>query len=833
MPAKAKPKSERAAEPKAAAKKEAGAKSAVSTRYDARAAEARWKKFWQERGIYKFDPSRGPIFSINTPPPYPTGEAHPGYALNWGYIDFIARYKRMRGYAVHFPQGWDVHGLPTESKVEKWKGKKSSEVPRIEWVKWCEEWTEKYIKLMKQDFTDLGFSIDWSLEYKTSMPEYIALVQRTFLRHLAKGLAYRGKHPVNWCTNCQTAIADAEIEYGKKRGKLVHLRFAIAGGKPDETITIATTRPELLAACVAMAVNPDDGRYQSLIGRRAIVPIFGQEVEILGSEAVDPQFGTGIMMICSFGDKQDVSDILKHKLPIIDAIDSKGIMTSVARKYQGLAVAEARECIIKDLAEAGIVEKQEPIDQNVGLCWRCKQPIEILNKEQWFLRAVQFKERIIHEANRCAWWPDYMKLRMINWAQSMSWDWVISRQKVYGTPFPIWYCDRCGEIIAASEEELPVDPVQKEKRCPKCKLKARPEHDTMDTWMDSSVTTYWHAGWPKSGWERFVPASLQPNGAEIIRTWNYYLMLRSLMLEGRPAFENLMINGWVTDETGEKMSKSLGNYTPLSEMLKRSYADAVRYWASRSVVGSDVPFTWKEVHHAEKFYTKLYNMVQFLQMGLEKIGMDEIKSLDELVEGRPDSIEVLDRWVLSKLQRLVESCTKALESYSFPTIDIEMFIWHEVADYYIEMVKWRIYEGKKAGQALWTLARVLETAIKLLAPFAPFITEEIYQNFFRRFSKEAESIHLCKWPEPDAAFVNEDAEKLAEIVKDIVAAVRQYKMTNKLPLNAPLRCATIEEPEIAPVMDDLKGALKIAEIKIGAADELRSERFKIGISVER
>jgi valyl-tRNA synthetase len=804
----------------------------VVPRYDPRAAEAKWKEFWLKKKIFKFDPNRGPIFSIDTPPPYPTGEAHPGYILNWGYIDFIARYKRMRGFAVHFPQGWDVHGLPTESKVEKTKGKKSSEVPRDQWVKWCEEWTEKYIELLKADFQNLGFSIDWSLEYKTSLPDYVAMVQRSFVRHFNKHLAYRGRHPVNWCTNCRTAIADAEVEYQEKKGKFYHIKFAIAGAKAGEEVIIATTRPELLPACVAMAVNPDDDRYQHLVEKRAVVPLFGQEVRILGSEAVKPEFGTGIMMICSFGDKQDVTDIMKHGLPIIDAIDGSGKMTSAARKFQGLTVKEAKECIAKDLNEQGLLVKEENIDQNVGTCWRCKHPIEILNKEQWFLRAVEFKEKVIAETHKCTWWPEHMKLRLINWATSMSWDWVISRQKVYGTPFPIWYCDRCGEIIAADESELPLDPVQKEKRCPKCKIIMRPEHDTMDTWMDSSMSTYWHAQWPKPGWERFVPASLQPNGAEIIRTWDYYLLLRSLMLENKPAFENLMINGWVTDETGEKMSKSLGNYTALPEMLKRTYADAVRYWASRSIVGSDVPFTWKEIQHAEKFYTKLYNILQFLNMGLDKTGMAEIKSLDELVENRPDSIEVLDRWILSKLQRLIEESTKALDNYAFPTTDIEMFIWHEVADYYIEMVKWRIYEGKKAGQALWVLAKVLEASIKLLAPFAPFITEEIYQSFFKRFEK-TESIHISKWPEPDTKLLNEDAEKLAEMAKDIVAAIRQYKMANKLPLNAPLAQVTIEEPEIAPIADDLKGTLKIAEIKVGQADEIRTEKLKIGISIQK
>jgi valyl-tRNA synthetase len=323
---------------------------------------------------------------------------------------------------------------------------------------------------------------------------------------------------------------------------------------------------------------------------------------------------------------------------------------------------------------------------------------------------------------------------------------------------------------------------------------------------------------------------MQPNGMDIIRTWDYYLLLRSLMLEGKPSYENVFINGLVLGEDGRKMSKSLGNFVNASEIFTKSSADAVRYWASRSVAGSDVPFAWKELQHAEKFYTKIYNLMQFLNMGLEKIGMSEIESLDELLGGKP--LEVLDRWIVSKCQRLIETCTKSLEQYSFPTLDIETFLWHEVADYYVEMIKWRIYEGKKAGQALWTLAYALETAIKLLAPFAPFVTEEIYQKFFGKFSKN-ESIHTSKWPVPDVSRINDGAEKAAEMTKDIVAAIRQYKMTNKLPLNAPLKAVTIEEPEVAPIVDDLKGTLKIAEIKVGQADELRTENMKIGISIER
>jgi len=799
-------------------------------KFDPKAIEAKWKEFWQKEKIFSFNrkPNQ-PVFTIDTPPPYPTGELHPGHLFNWSYIDFVARYKRMQGFAVHFPQGWDVHGLPTESKVEKWKGKKSGEVTRDIWVKWCEEWTEKYIKGMKEGFTDMGISMDWALEYQTSMPEYMRMVQLSFLKTLEKGFAYRGRHPVNWCPSCRTAISDAEVEYQEREGKMFHIKFNIGGGG---SVVIATTRPELLPACVAMSAHPDDERYKNVVGRRAIVPLFSQEVEILASDKVDPSFGTGLMMTCTFGDKEDVDLVIKHELPIIDVVDEKGQMTAVARKYQGLTTAEAKKVIVADLEKEGRLLKEEKLQQSVGGCWRCKHPIEILNKEQWFMRAMQFREKVIEETKKVRWIPEWMSKRQVQWAEGLKWDWVISRQKVYGTPIPVWYCDKCNDIIPAEEKELPVDPSLKEKKCPKCKSRLRGETDTMDTWMDSSVSNYWHAGWPNEGWEAKIPASLQPNGAEIIRTWDYYLMLRSLMLTEKPSYKEVLINGWVTDETGQKMSKSLGNYTPVSEIMKRSSADAIRYWVSRSTAGTDYPFNWKDLEHASRFYNKLYNMFSFFNMAMDKAGKSATKHPEELVEYDSDTIELADRAVLSKLNRLIESATKDLESYRWPMLDIETFVWFDLADYYLEMIKFRIYQSHKAGQALWTLYTCLLKVTQLMAPFAPFIAEELYQHYFRRFVGEP-SVHLTKWPQADKDLMSEAAEELYEKAKDVIAAVRQYKTTNKLPLNAPLKEVVIEESELESLADALRGTLKIETLVFGPAEGFRTEKFNIGIVVNK
>lgn len=804
--------------------------------YDAKKAEKKWQSFWEKNEIYSFDQKNENIFSINTPPPYPSGEFHIGNILNWTYFDIVARFKRMKGFNVHFPQGWDVHGLPTESRVEQWKGKKSSEVERSEWIAWCNEWTSKYIKEMKKMMKILGYSFDWSLEYKTSDKEYIKMVQLSFLEHLEKGLAYRGKHPVNWCTNCRTAIADAEVEYRKRSAKLYHIKFSLVG---EGEIVIATTRPEFLSACVAVAVHPEDERYKEIVGRYAIVPLFRQEVEIFADESVDPEFGSGIVMVCTFGDKRDVEFIFRHNLPIIEAIDEKGIMTKSAGKYHGLEIDYARKMIIKDLGEENLVLKEESIKQNVGVCWRCKTPIEILNKEQWFLRATQFNNRVIEETKKVKWFPEHMALRQIQWAQSMKWDWVISRQKVFGTPIPIWYC-KCGEIIPAEKNELPVDPVIEIKNCPRCNSLAKGETDRFDTWMDSSLSNYWHAGWLKTShpshkklknhWEKMIPCDLQPNGTDIIRTWDYYLMLRSIMLTGKPAYKNVLINGMVLGEDGRKMSKSLGNFVTASEILKETYSDALRYWATKGATGSDLPFSRREIKHGERFFTKVYNIFQFVKMhGHYDEYYDDVKNLVK-------KLGIVDKWIITKLQRLIGLVTEDLENYKFneAMLKIENFIWHEFADFYIEMVKHRLYNDKKNDKkesSQLTLYYVLLNSLKLLAPFAPFITEDIYQNFFKK-NEKSKSIHVSKWPILNKDLIFNEEEKLGEMAKDVISSIRQYKTSKRLSMNATLEEVVIENKEISPIIDDIKETMKIKNVKIGKAHDIVTKTFKIGLRIK-
>jgi len=373
--------------------------------------EAEWQRKWEEQKIYKFDADeRKPQYIIDTPPPYPTGSIHMGHVLNWVYMDVIARFKRMRGFNVLFPQGWDCHGLPTEVKVEETYNIKKSSIPREEFRELCIKLTTKNIKQMKEQMKSLGFSQDWSTEFVTMTPEYMKKTQLSFLKMYEDGLIYRGVHPVNWCPRCETAIAFAEVEYIENETDLNYLKFPLEGSGHLE---IATTRPELLAACVAVAVHPEDERYKNLKGEIVRVPLFNQKVKIIEDEEVDPEFGTGAVMICTFGDKTDVTWVNRHNLDIIEAIDEKGRMTEAAGKYKGLTIKECKERIIEDLEKERYLIKKERIKQNLGVCWRCKTPIEILVKKQWFVAVKELIDDVREAAEEMRWIPEHMKMRLL------------------------------------------------------------------------------------------------------------------------------------------------------------------------------------------------------------------------------------------------------------------------------------------------------------------------------------------------------------------------------------------------------------------------------------
>ncbi len=789
---------------------------------DIHAIEAKWQKRWEETGVYRFqkDTQLKP-FTIDTPPPYPSGDFHMGNVLNWTYFDMLARFKRMRGFNVHFPQGWDCHGLGIEVQAERENKIRKREIPPDEFRRLCEKLVNKYIAIMKAAIINLGISVDWSLEYRTMDPDYWRRTQLSFIILYRKGLMYRGTHPVNWCTRCETAIADAEVNYDKHEGTLHFIQFQLEN--QQKSLLIATTRPELIPACVAVAVNPSDERFNEYIGRRLIVPLANRPVSIIADENVDPQFGTGVVMICTYGDKADVKTVLQHKLPVRMILTGDGRINEHGGKYSGLTVSQAKKAVVEDLKAAGLLEKTDRIMQEVGSCDRCDSPVEILEVKQWFMKTRALTKDVVKNTKEVVWFPDYMKSRLIDWACSLDWDWVISRQKIFGTPIPVWYCNKCGETIPAAEEWVPIDPKLENPRiksCPKCgSPDFTPERDVFDTWMDSSITCAVHAGWPDRGdWRLLFPADVHPSGIDIIRTWAYYLMVRHLALFGEKPYKSCLINGMVLGADGRKMSKSLKNYVAAPEILNKFGADAARQWAAGGgTTGSDIPFRQPDVEYGWRFMIKLWNASGFVSNLLNDYVPEQHESMD---------LQLLDRWILSKTEKLIAKTTESYERCRFNEAveETRNFTWHVFCDSYIEGVKDRLYKPEVYGAAKrraaqHTLHTVLLKVLQLLAPVMPHITEEIYQTMFAG-EGEYESLHLTRWQFADESFIDDSSEKRGELVVALISEVRREKSERHLALNAPIKRLKVftEDNELSSMLlegqQDIVGTCKVETLDV-------------------
>ena len=779
--------------------------------------EKKWQQKWEEMGIYRFDwnDTAHPVFTIDTPPPYPSGEFHMGNILNWTYFDIVARYKRMRGFNVLFPQGWDCHGLSIEIQVEKEQKIRKRDVPPDQFRRWCEQLIERYITLMKGSILKLGCSIDWTTEYRTMDTDYWRRTQLSFILLHKKGFMYQGTHPVNWCPRCETAIADAEVDYEKRQGALNYIRFPLED--TSEHLVIATSRPEFIPACVAVEVNPEDERFNKYIGKSIVVPVVNHPVKIIADEAVDPSFGTGVVMICTYGDKEDVKTVMKHGLPVIRLLTDNGRINENGGKYAGLTIKQARKAIVEDLEDAGLLEKVETLSQEVGVCDRCKTHVEILEHKQWFMKTRVLTDQVEKTANQVMWYPDYMKARLIDWAESLDWDWVISRQRVFATPIPVWYCKNCGELILADANWVPIDPKLENPRidkCPKCgSHEFIPERDVFDTWMDSSITCAVHAGWPdRKDWKRLFPADVHPSGIDIIRTWAYYLMVRHLALFGETPYKSCLINGMVLGSDGRKMSKSLKNYVAAPEVLGKYGSDATRQWAAGSgATGSDIPFRWPDVEYGKRFLVKLWNVSSFANRLLSDY--NPVKAKDVM-------LEPLDKWLLSKAEAVTRKVTEFFEKCQFNIAveEIRNFTWHVFCDAYVEAVKDRLYRPELHGQAKrlaaqYTLHKVLHRILQLLAPVIPHLTEEIYQAMFCE-TTGCKSLQISTWPEFNAAVADEEAEKQGDLVVAVIGEVRREKAEKKLPLNTQVKNLTIYagNEENASILqaseEDIAGTIK-------------------------
>ena len=762
----------------------------IPKNYDPNEVEERWLKIWKDEDNYFDYASDKPQFIIDTPPPYPTGNFHIGNGFNWCYIDFIARYKRMRGYNVMFPQGWDCHGLPTEVKVEETYGITKNDVSRGEFREMCRQLTIGNIEKMRATMRRCGFSIDWSNEYITMLPKYYGKTQLSFLRMFEKGDIYQSEHPVNFCTRCETAIAFAEVSYEDRTTKLNYFDF--------DGVEIATTRPELLAACVAVAVHPDDKRYSELKGQTLTVPLFEHDVPVIEDEGVDPSFGSGAVMICTFGDKQDVFWWKQHNLDLRKAIDRQGRMTDIAAPYSGLTSGECRDLILKDMKESGILHRQEELEQRVGTCWRCKTPIEILSERQWFVKV--HRDEILKTANKIHWTPKHMKTRLENWTSQMEWDWCISRQRIFATPIPVWFCAECGEVMLPGEELLPVDPTvdRPGHACPKCgSTEFTGEKDVLDTWMDSSISVLNVTGWDGTKTPDLFPAQIRPQGHDIIRTWAFYTILRASALTGEHPWDDILVNGMVLGDDGFKMSKSRGNIIAPEDILIDYGADAFRQWSAGSAAtGSDILFTWKDIVAASRFQTKMWNICRFVLMQLEKEGTHE-----------SEVTALADRWLLTRLSETVSEVTEAMDLYQFDRAvrEIREFAREVLADNYIELVKGRLYDDGDARASATTALRIaLDAIFRMLAPITPFFAEECYYHL------TGESVHAQEWV--DFHYEDKAGKEMGDLLISVVAEVRRYKHDSGMALNAPMGEVVVYSQSDIDDANDASSALN-ADVK--------------------
>jgi valyl-tRNA synthetase len=778
--------------------------------YDAKTVEKKWRKFWEKEKIYKFkEESKKKFYSIDTPPPTLSGDMHIGHAFSYAQQDFIARFQRMFTGSVFYPFGTDDNGLPTERLVERLKKVKSKEMSRAKFIQLCLATLREITPDFIQQWKDLGISCDYDIYYSTIDNNSRKLSQRSFLDLVKKKIAYRREFPTIWCPECQTSIAQAELEDKEKPGLFSTLKFKVKG----EDLLIATTRPELLGACVGVFVHPKDNRYKKFIGKKAVVPLFNYEVLILSDSSADMEKGTGAMMVCSYGDKYDVDAINRHKLEPRIIFDKQGRIKQ--GNYKGLKVKEARKKILLDLKKKGLIKEEKQITHVVNCHDKCGTEIEFIPTEQWFVKILDKKKIWLSCGKKIKWFPKYMLKRYENWINGLEWDWSISRDRHFGVPIPVWYCE-CGEVIFAKENELPIDTLQNKKKCSKCKKQAKPEEKVLDTWATSSLTPQIASSLVKNKVK--IPFSSRPQAHDIIRTWAFYTIVKSYLHEKKLPWNNVMVSGFVKLK-GEKMSKSKGNVIEPQAVMKEFGADALRFWAAGSKLGEDLDYQEKELIAGKRFVTKLLNASRFVFMNLK-----------DYKGKKPKKLEKIDELFLNELNRVIFTVTHRFEDYEYSRakFNVEEFFWKDFCDNYLEIVKKRVYQGRgdKKLSAQYTLYQSLLTIIKLIAPIMPFITEEIYQNYFKKFEKD-ESVHVSGWPKFDKKKLESWDEGLTKkgflfanrwfLLVNVVSKIRSVKTENKKPMNAEI-ILTLENKEyqaLKELMQDLKNVMNIKEIKQG------------------
>jgi valyl-tRNA synthetase len=792
----------------------------IPKKYNSKITEKKWMEEWTKNNIYKFekDNINKPIYTIDSPPPTVSGRLHIGHLYGAAIMDFVARYKRLKGYNVLLPFGTDDNGLPSQRLIEKIKNVKSQKMLRKDFVKLCNDTLNNELKPnYLQDFKNLGISADWTITYSTIDKNSRQISQKSFIELYKQNRAYRQEAPTMWCPTCQTAISQAELEDQKVESIFNDIIFKRINEKgKEEKLVVATTRPELLPACVAIFYNPKDERYKHLKGKKAIVPLFNYQVPILEDNKADIEKGTGLVMCCTFGDQTDVEWQKLYNLPIKQAITKDGKMTELAKEYKGLTIKEARNKIIEDMKKQNLLINQKPIIHELNTHERCGTPIEFIHSKQWFIKYLDIKDKMLNWGNEFNWYPNLFKNIYNNWVNGLGWDWCISRQIHFGIPFPIWYCKNCDEIIFANENELPIDPESDKPpidKCPKCQeTEFIPEKDIINTWATSSMTPTIVKEQLKGHktYDLIVnkPMDLRTQGKDIISFWLFNTIVKSKLHYNLIPWKNVIITGWILDSNGKKMSKSKNNIISLNNITEKYSADAYRYMSGTFKLGYDAAYPEKEVVTGQKLVVKLFNSTKFALMHLK----------DYEVNKKPEKLEKIDIWVLTKLNQTIKNTDKYLKEFSFSKAlaELNSFFWKDLCDNYLEIIKDRLYNPDKRGEnarisAQYVLFNIFNSILKMYSVYMPFITEELYSWYFKEYNKSY--IGLSNWPEEIEINQKIDLETAEEILK-IITHTRTFKSKENISLKTELEKIQVESTkDYTGFIEDLKAVTKAKKIE--------------------
>ena len=784
--------------------------------YDPSQIEDRLYRKWEEKKYFhaEVDRSKKP-FTIVMPPPNVTGQLHMGHALDNTMQDILIRFKRMQGYSALWQPGTDHAAIATEVKVtEKLKeqGIDKKEIGREEFLKHAWAWKEEYGNRIVSQLKKMGSSADWDRERFTMDEGCSKAVKEVFVRLYEKGYIYKGSRIINWCPVCKTSISDAEVIHEEQDGFFWHINYPVVG-EPGRFVEIATTRPETLLGDTAVAVNPDDERYTDIVGKMLELPLTDRQIPVIADPYVDKEFGTGCVKITPAHDPNDFEVGKRHNLEEINILNDDATINELGGKYAGMDRYEARKQMVADLDALGLLVKVVPHSHNVGTHDRCKTTVEPMIKPQWFVRMKEMGQAALDiiKTDELSFVPEQFDKTYIHWLENIR-DWCISRQLWWGHRIPAWYCDECGETIVSRETPTV---------CPKCGCThLTQDEDTLDTWFSSALWPFSTLGWPDKTpeYEYFYPTSVLVTGYDIIFFWVIRMVFSALEQTGKSPFKHVLIHGLVRDDQGRKMSKSLGNGIDPLEVIDKYGADALRLTLiTGNAPGNDMRFYWERVENSRNFANKIWNATRFIMMNMEKADFTNVKLSD---------LTIADRWILSKVNTLAKEMTDNMEKFELgiAVSKVYDFFWEEFCDWYIEMVKPRLYndEDETKAAALWTLKTVLIQALKLLHPYMPFITEEIFCNI----QDEEESIMISKWPEYTDEWNFEADEAAVDTIKAAVRAIRNLRTGMNVPPSRKAKVYVVSAKEdVRHIFESSKSFFAT----LGYASEVHVQEDKTGI----